>query len=385
MVMFEFDSAIRRSMASFHLLILLAVCFACTCITVQDAAALPEKTRAEDLGSIGDPDEKKEQIALEKLKHRDPLADIEGDFPSLPEKISWEIILSQKAYRVTQNLRTASDLVTAIQKGIDQLCFDTLQKTLQYRPNDRVEQCLNLQKYLAEIDPNNTALPCLDYGLDSLQCKDAYKAQEIVTSIPQNLLSKYEEISGEARGRGNTSRELDILLEAERARNIMSKINQTLSRVQTALGQKNNDPALLNQRAVLLDKYIATACGSYRIVFFPSSSREKDTDSSIAKARSTAKPAAGSIEDLLSKGPFAVTPGAGKPETIDKRFRLVHSLCVEGVNFVRNQDPRHPGIVCHYQGVTSPDCIAARKANDIGSLGSISENSNQGMERFGNW
>lgn len=366
--------------------LLFAIFLFLTSIVDLPAARADTKKRPE-LGSILDPEDSTTKKVPATSTIKDPFATIDSDLPSLSQTLRWELLITQKAFGVSPNLRTHSDLITSLQKAVETICFSDLLRSLFYDPHAKNPECEKLSKYLTTVDPKNPLVICLNYGIESTQCVSGYTTQATLDKIPSRALEQYARESGDTKAATYSfDTELEARLEAEKSSASLREMANELSSLKNSAPMTPGEVKESSLKMVQLSKkYIGLACSRYRIVVLPESVAL--TDKELPQAKPTPKSkrsmTKGSLEDLLKKGPFSESLASETTKTSRNRFRVVNRACIEAIGQVTSFIPNSSAVACYRDGFTSPKCIDARRAENKSSGDSSSNiKSGEGIERF---
>ena len=349
--------------------------------------SLPLATNAEpkqkpELGSILDPSDSENSVKPSKTGTKDPFANIDKDLPSLAQTLRWELLLTQKAYGVTQNLRTTSDLITSLSKAVESLCFFDLQRSFFDDPQNRSEECKIVWRYLSDLDAKNPLISCLKFGIESPECRESYASQITLDTLPSETLNKYAKQTGENKASSYSFQtDLNVTLDSENnARPLTEILTELSSLIKQAPRTQDEIRAHTKKITDLSNRYLFTACSKYRIVVFPENIAA--TDNELPRQKFTPnnkkRTGKGSLEDLLQKGPFSQSVAPANNTTPRSHFRLVSKQCLSGLSSIAALNPNYPGIACYRDGFTAPTCIDARRARGTNTK----ESTNEGIERF---
>ena len=344
------------------------------------------KKAPHELGSILDPDENTTAKKPSKTLAKDPFAHIDKDLPSLPQTLRWELLLTQKAYGITQNLRTASDLITSLSKAIESLCFMDLQRSLYYDPKNRSKECTIVEKHLTDLDAKNPFLPCLNFGIESSECREGYHNQITLETLPREGLKQYIQKTGDKKTSSYSFQsDLEVQLDTEKnAASLRDMLSELSSLKEQTGGTKEVIQAQKKKITDLSRLSLSSACTKYRIVVFPQilaiTNRDLPRQQSTPSSKKNSQK--GSLEDLLQKGPFSQSIARSESNSSKNHFRLVNKLCLEALSSVEALNPNYSGISCYRDGFTSPTCLDARRAPRANSENSGNTSLSEGIERF---
>lgn len=342
--------------------------------------ALPK--HPENLGTIMDPEEAAQaKFAGTPVPKEAPLFD-DQEFPELPQTLRWEISLTSKAIQVSDTLRTRSDLITALSKGVEYLCLGELQRTLSYTPPPQEKNCLKILSLLNEIDPVNPIAICVNTGIGSEDCRKAYAEQGVESKIPPAILSFYKTKDGKTDSKISFQDDLTVKLEAEKVSTTQQQIRSELSQLANSRVSTKDASARKLKEQALLHKYLQVSCGQYRIVVFPPQIAAK-VPTPRGKSNTPHGNQSDSLKILLEKGPFNNSAKDSAEKALRTRFRLVSANCLEAIKFAEAKDASLTSIPCRRDGLTAPSCIMARR-KAVANPGSPQTNvfQSEGIERF---
>ena len=353
-------------------------------LSVLPQSSFSQSKKPSNLGSILDPDDTvriKKETSSEAGKSNFML---DQEFPELPEVLRWELALTTKAFKTTDNIRTRSDLITATSKGVEYLCLGELQSSFYQTVPPEDPACIRALRLLESLDAESPIARCARYGINSDLCISAYKTQKVTNTMPRNVLSKMAELRGAKFTSNSFENDLSVKLEQEKSRAASQQIQAELAKLPTLTKTDKKFAETEEKRNALLSQYLQQTCSLYRLVTVPAAVIEK-----IKKSRPPPKSNAGaksgsSLEDLLTKGPFKATEDKNDKDLSLNHFRLIDSACLNAIKFVEERNKMHPAIPCRRDGLTSPTCISARRASPYakGKGKSMPSGSGEGIERF---
>jgi hypothetical protein len=359
-----------------------------TILLIEPKFILAAPKEPEQLGTIMDPDEAiLANIPSAQAKKNLPLFNDE-EFPELPKTLRWEISLASKAFQVSNKLRNHSDLITALSKGVEYICFADLQRSLSYTPPNQDPNCDKILKLLTDVDAENPLAICINSGIDTEDCKKAYQYQSTVEALPSNIIKEYQERSGEDKKKFSFHNDLSVKLDSEKANIAQNNIRTQLQSLKNPKLSAKEAVEAKRKQQILLGQYLQVSCNSYRLVAFPksiSANTKTTSRKSNSKKTGTLKSSGkDSLEDLLNKGPFNNNANTINKESPKNRFRVVSKSCLDALSFVESIDNKFVAIPCRRDGMTAPSCIQARRQAQSQAPSTMPEVSSgsEGIERF---
>ena len=290
-----------------------------------------------------------------------------------------KIEMAETRLKLAPNPKIVSDLASALEDYLNTTCMAKLPQTLSYTGSPTDPTCIARVQRLLELNPGNPVATCVQEGIASKPCIDAYQNQKIVIIYPA---SKGDDLDPA----------LKVGLSAVTMERI-AKVEESLQEVNTKYQQTltpDEKRALLNDAATLYDQILNMACKVSAVGFVPgdedTAGAESDEISQarerllqippairgdyqkemLAKAEkeladpSTSPDRTGQLKDLIAviKDP----DGLSRRQLSNlQRTRYILSKCAEILNVANKIVPDLPSITCFNQGWYTPQCTYALK------------------------
>ncbi len=290
-----------------------------------------------------------------------------------------KIEMAETRLKLTQSPKIISDLASALEDYLNTTCMGKLPQTLSYAGNPSDPICIARVRRLLELNPGNPVATCVQDGIASKPCIDAYQNQKIVVIYPS---SKGDDLDPALKV-GLSAITIERIAKVEKSlQEVNTKYQQTLT--------PDEKRALLNDAANLYDQILNMGCKVSAVGFVPGNDRMERTESDeISQARerllqippairgdyqkemtakaekeladpATSPDRAKQLKDLLAaiKDP----DGLSRRQLSNlKRTRYILSKCAEILTVAGKIVPDLPSITCFHQGWYTPQCTYALK------------------------
>ncbi len=260
-----------------------------------------------------------------------------------------------------------SRLLPIYERLVENYCFPSMDITLTPPKSAPSADCLAYKIKLNEVLPESPLLICVDFGINSKECAQAYLDQYI---IERNL------------DQDPDATELDAKLAELRNKPVRDELMIELNKAKAAFeANKNHETG--SKVTQVLDRLIPMDCSFTQIKAEPKQPDEQFKYSAKLQAtlpkndpireaykkleeklapELTPTPKASAAPNLFGENAFNSDQG---PAVIVKknklwRVRYVTKNCNRWLKEARAFDPRYPTAVCYEQGNTTPDCFRAR-------------------------
>ena len=289
-----------------------------------------------------------------------------------------KIEMAETRLKLYADPKIVSDLASALEEYLTTTCMPKLLQTLSYagKPSDPI--CIERTRRLLQINPGNPVAVCVQEGIASKPCIDAFQNQKIVVVYP----SQGDHIDPALRV-GLSAATLDRIAKVEGS---LEEINTKYQRAETP----DEKRALLNDASTLYDQILNMSCKVSAVGLVPESAGVESAEPAeitqtrerllqippairgdyqremAAKAQKefddpkTTPERASQLKDLLAviKDPSGLSPH----QTANlKRARYILSKCSESLTLAAKVVPDLPSVTCFHQGWYTPQCIYALK------------------------
>jgi hypothetical protein len=289
-----------------------------------------------------------------------------------------KIEMAETRLKLTASPKIMSDLASALEEYLNTTCMGKLPQTLSYAGNPSDPTCIARMQRLLEINPGNPVAICVQEGIASKQCIDAYQNQPIWIVYP----SSKDEVDPALKV-GLSAASLERIAKVEES---LKDVNMKYQQAETP----DEKRALLNDGATLYDQILNMACKVSAVGLSPDSgSRGSAEPTEIAQARERLLQIPPGIRgdyqrDMASKAQEELADKKTTPERAAhlteliaviqnptglsprqtaslKRTRYILSKCAETLDVAEKIVPDLPSVTCFRQGWHTPQCVYALK------------------------
>jgi|LauGreDrversion4_2_1035121.scaffolds.fasta_scaffold56273_2 hypothetical protein len=290
-----------------------------------------------------------------------------------------KIEMAETRLKLSKDPKIISDLASALEEYLNSTCMAKLPQTLSYAGNPSDPTCIARMQRLLEINPGNPVAICVQEGIASKPCIDAYQNQTIVVIYPS---SKGDDLDPVLKV-GIPAVTMERIAKVEGSlQEVNAKYQQTLT--------PDEKKALLNDAANLYDQILNMSCKVSAVGFVQGNSdttRSEPEEIALARERLLQIPPAirGDYQrEMLGKAEKELANPQTSPDRIGqlkeliavikdpdalsklqfsnlKRTRYILSKCAEVINIAGKIVPDLPSITCFQQGWYTPQCTYAMK------------------------
>jgi len=289
-----------------------------------------------------------------------------------------KIEMAETRLKLTASPKIISDLASALEEYLNTTCMAKLLQTFSYAGNPSDPTCIARTKRLLEINPGNPVATCVQEGIASKPCIDAYQNQKIWVVYP----SSKDDVDPALKVGLSAATQERIAKVEESLREVNKKYQETMT--------PDEKRALLNDAATLYDQILNMACRVSAVGLAPDKGEGKvEEPLEIAQARErllqipagirgdyqremaekakkeleapqTTPERAAQLKELMAviENPSGLSPYQTAKL---KRTRYILAKCAENLEVAGKIVPDLPSITCFKQGWYTPQCVYALK------------------------
>lgn len=278
-------------------------------------------------------------------------------FEGHDDLLSLSAAMAAAQFEIRQTVLNQSDLISALSRLVAARCMSNLHRDLGYVPDPKNKECSEAIDYTLSVDPANPEATCAKSGIDSSECRDAFRQQrstsELAFKDTEGIWMRFQD---------------DVRIRESQLSSDYSKASSDFFSAATGYRNDNNPvnkAKLANAATIMLDRYCATT----RIVPNQSydqerTAQEKALEDSARQNTSgeLAKDKYPTFNEMLNKLSNASAGASSTPiPAVTSRFRLIPQSCNSAIMRTFDLLPEFPRAICYRDGFFSPACIIAMR------------------------
>jgi len=105
------------------------------------------------------------------------------------EQLRWEATMTEGSHILNKSNESKEAYLAALDELIPYECMPDLHNNLNYNGNPEDPACLSILEKIKELDAGRPIISCIEHGIDSEYCIDAYRGQRLAAGLVQSRVN----------------------------------------------------------------------------------------------------------------------------------------------------------------------------------------------------